>query len=65
MTTLVPDISGDRVLGIDGKNPMNPDSIFLFSGQSFCIELNREEFLKSVLRAYGLGSAIASMEMVQ
>lgn len=63
MTTLVSDVSGDRVLGMDAENPLNPDSIFLFSGQGFCIELDREDFLRTVLRAYGLRDVIASMEM--
>lgn len=63
MTTLVSDVSGDRVLGIDAVNPLNPGSIFLFSGQSFCIELDREEFLRTVLRAYGIRDAAASLEV--
>jgi len=56
MNALVTDVAGDRVVGIDANNVGSPDSIFLFSGE-FCIELNRGEFLATVLRAYGLGSA--------
>lgn len=43
------DITQTRVLRVDGHNKLHPSSIFLVGQDGWCMEFDREEFVKLIL----------------
>ena len=50
----MPDVDFARTLFITANHLIHTSSVFIWTGNSFAIELNRHEFLAEIAREFGL-----------